>query len=211
MPHGRWWGLGFLGELALHLVQYVLGGGGEAAGEIGGGDADPEGDYGHGGEDPFFAGRGVGERAVFLYGDFAEENALVGPEQIAGGENDAGGGPGGPVPVHLEGAEEDEEFADEAIKHGQAERRYRHEEEEGGELGHGRREAAVLGDFKGVAAVVEHAEEDEQRAGGNRVGEHREDGPLHGNGFEAQSAEQDEPQVAGLGNAQGFLEIGLAT
>src|SRR5258708_35386806 len=209
MPHGRWWGLGFLGELALHLVQYVLGGGGEAAGEIGGGDADPEGDYGHGGEDPFFAGRGVGERAVFLYGDFAEENALVGPEQIAGGENDAGGGPGGPVPVHLEGAEEDEEFADEAIKHGQAERRYRHEEEEGGELGHGRREAAVLGDFKGVAAVVEDADEEEQRAGGNAVGEHLGDSPPHGNVLEGEDDEHHEGEVADAGIGDEILEIGV--
>ena len=71
--------LGFLGELALHLVQDVLGGGGEASGEVGGGDAHPEGDHGHGGEDPFFAGRGVRQRAIFLAGNFAEENALIGP------------------------------------------------------------------------------------------------------------------------------------
>src|SRR5713101_8103114 len=187
----RWRGEGFLGELALHLVQDVLGGGGEAASEERGADAHPQGDYGHGEEDPSFAGRGVRQGAVFLDGDFAEEDALVGPQQVAGGENHAGGGPSRPSPMGLIGAEEDEEFADEAIEHGQPQRRERDEEKEGGELGHWGGEAAVLGNLEGVAAVVEHADEQEERSSGDAVGEHLENGALHGNILEGENAEHD--------------------
>src|SRR5713101_3714819 len=205
----RWRGEGFLGELALHLVQDVLGGGGEAAREKRGADTHPQGDYGHGEEDPSFAGRGVRQGAIFLDGDFAEENALGGPQQVAGGENDTSGGPGGPVPVGLIGAKKDKEFADEAVEHGQAERRERDKEEEGGELGHGSGETAVLGNLKGVAAVVEHADEEEERAGGDAVGKHLEDGALHGNVLEGEDAEHDEAEVADAGIGDEFFQIGL--
>src|SRR5260370_33023635 len=100
----RWRGEGFLGELALHLVEDVLGGGGEAAREKRGADTHPQGDYGHGEENPSFAGRGVPQGAGFLDGDFGEEDALVGPQQEAGGEKHAGGGPSSPYPMELIGA-----------------------------------------------------------------------------------------------------------
>src|SRR5713101_4540355 len=205
----RWRGEGFLGELALHLVQDVLGGGGEAAREKRGADTHPQGDYGHGEEDPSFAGRGVRQGAIFLDGDFAEENALVGPQQVAGGENDTSGGPGGPVPVGLIGAKKDKEFADEAVEHGQAERRERDKEEEGGELGHGRGEAAIFGNLEGVAAIVEHADEQEERTGGNAVGEHLENCALHGDVLKGEDAEDYKTEVADAGVGDELFEIGL--
>src|SRR5712692_7661028 len=205
----RWRGEGFLGELALHLVDDVLGGGGEAAREKRGADTHPQGDYGHGEEDASFAGRGVRRGAAYLDGEIAEEDALVGPQQVAGGENHAGGGPSRPSPMDLIGAEEDEEFADEAIEHGQPQRRERNEEKEGGELGHRRGEAAVFGNFKGVAAVVKHADEQEQCARGDAVGQHLKDGALHGNILEGEDAEHDEAEVADAGVGDEFLEVGL--
>ncbi len=202
--------LGFFGVLgAGHLVDYGLAGGGGAACYEDGADAHPEGDDGHGDENGALAGGEVGESAVFFDRDIAVENFLVGPEEIAGGENDAGGGPGGPVPVDLVGAEQDQKFADEAVEHGQAERRERDKEEERGEARHGSSEAAELGHFKGVTAIVEHADEQEEAAGGNAVGEHLEDGALHGNLVEGEDAENDEAEVADAGVGDEFFEIGL--
>ncbi len=39
-----------------------------------------------------------GKRLVFLVGDFAEENALVRPQQVTRGENHAQSRPGSPLP-----------------------------------------------------------------------------------------------------------------
>ena len=61
----------------------------------------------------------AGFQVVHLMGDFfrsfAEEGALIHPEHVAGGEDDAGGGEDGPPDVDLGRALEDEVFADEAV------------------------------------------------------------------------------------------------
>ena len=50
------------------------------------------------------------------------------------------------------------------------------------------------GHFESVAAVVEHADEQEEAAGGDAVREHLEDGALHGNDVEGEDAQHDESQ-----------------
>ena len=61
---------------------------------------------------------------------------------------------------------------------------------------HWRGEAAVLADFKSVTAVMEHANQQEQRAGGNAVRQHLEYSALHGNIMEREDAENNETKVA---------------
>jgi hypothetical protein len=158
-----------------------------------------------------------GKVLFFFDGHAAVENTLVGPEQIAGGENDAGSGPGGVLPaiVGCEAeasgirAQKDQVFPDEAIEHRQAKRREHREQEERREPRHWSGEATVLGDFEGVASVVEHADEQEERAGGDAVREHLVDGPLHGDGVEREDAEDDEAEVADGGVGDELFEVGL--
>ncbi len=54
------------------------------------------------------------------------------------------GQPRWPSVMHLEGADQDQEFADEAVQRRQRQRREADEEEEGHQLRHRRREAAEL-------------------------------------------------------------------
>src|SRR5256884_2397283 len=56
--------------------------------------------------------------------------------------------------------EQNQKLADEAVEHGQAERRKGHKQEKCRELRHGCREPAKLADFERVPPVVEHAHED---------------------------------------------------
>jgi len=63
----------------------------------------------------------VRQRAIFVVGDFAKEDALVGPQQIARRKDHAGCGPRRPLPVDLVGAQQNQVFADESIEHWQAE------------------------------------------------------------------------------------------
>ena len=64
-------------------------------------------------------------------------------------------------------------------------------------------------DFVRVAAVVEHADRQEERAGGNAVIEHLVDRALNRNGAERENAEDDEAQVADRGVSDQALQVGL--
>src|ERR1700740_2567567 len=178
-------------------------------GKKGGADAHPKRDDGHGGKNGLFAEGGVGELAILVVGEFAEKDPLVRPQQVAGRQNDSSGSPRRPAYAGDKCAKKNQKFTDEAVEHRQAERRERDEEKERGELGHGSGEPAVLGDFKGVPAVVEHADQQEESSGGDAVGEHLEHRALHGNVLEGEDPQHDEAKVADAGISDKFLEIGL--
>ena len=113
--------------------------------------------------------RELGEAPVLLVG-LAVEHPLVGPQQVERGEDHAGGGHDRPPAGGEERADEDEELADEAVEPGHADRRQHHDREHGGEDRRHLLEAVQLGDLAGVAALVDHADEEEQRAGARRRG-----------------------------------------
>ena len=95
----------------------------------------------------------------------AVEEALHEPEHVGGAENDAERGGDGPAAADQgEGAGEDDEFADEAAQHGQADHGERGDDKEGGRAGQFGGEAAVGGDVAGGVAEFERAEEQERRA-----------------------------------------------
>src|SRR5207237_9342237 len=104
--------------------------------------------------------------------------------------------PRGPAQEELISAQQNQKFAHEAVEHRQTERRKRHEQEKRSKLRHGRRKPAKFADFKGMPPVVEHADEQEQRAGRNPVREHLENSALHGNVLEREDAEHHEAKVA---------------
>ena len=71
-------------------------------------------------------------------------------------------------------AEQRQELADEPGEAGQADRRERRGDEQAAEDRDAPSRALEVGDLAGVAALVEHADEEEQRAGGEAVRQHRE-------------------------------------
>ena len=196
-------------RVAHRLLDQAIGCGLHAMSEQRRSDAHEENRERDGDENQAFAAGGIGQRAIFFDGDFAERDALVGPQQIDRGEHRAAGGPGGPGVMKLEDADQDQEFTDEAVERRQRQRREADEQEEGHQHGHGRRQAAEFLDFVRVAAVVEHAHAEEERAGGDAVVEHLVNGALNRNGGEGKNSEHDEAQVADGGVGDQALEIGL--
>ena len=127
--------------------------------------------------------------------DRAVEHPLVGPEQVHGGEDDAGRGDHRPPLAGQERADEDQELADEPVQPGQADRaEHDHQEDEGHDRGD-LLEAAELGDLPGVAALVDHPDEEEQGAGREAVVDHLQDRALQALGREGEGAEHDEAEV----------------
>ena len=103
---------------------------------------------------------------------FAVEDALVHPQQIAGAPDDAGCGKNSVQLLRLERAAQDQELADETVQQRQAHRRQHDDHEERRVHRHGRGQSAVLGDVVGVPPLVDHAQQHEQRAGGDAVVQH---------------------------------------
>ena len=64
-------------------------------------------------------------------------------------------------------------------------------------------------DFVGVAAVVDHAEQKEESAGGDAVSQHLEDGAVHAGAGEAVDAQHHEAEVADRGVGDQLLHVGL--
>src|SRR6266403_176571 len=140
--------------LGFHLIDYRLSVRRSAARDEHRANSHPERYGGHGEQDPLLPGRRVGECAVFLFCNFAEEHALIRPQQITRGEYHAERGPRGPLPMPLIRAKKNQVLSDESIEYRQAQGRKRNEKEKRGQLWHRRRQPAVLADFKRVATVV---------------------------------------------------------
>jgi len=109
----------------------------------------------------------------------------------------------------LDDPEQNKKFADKAIHQGQADGGKRDEQKERGIHRHRSGQPAVFLDLVGVAAVIDHAQQHKQRAGGDPVVQHlvnRAIGAHLGEGKDAQNAEA---QVADRGIGNQLLHIGL--
>src|SRR5665647_1054654 len=174
---------------------------------------DDEDDQGHQGED--LAGAQVAQALsgldVFVAA-VVEHDALEHPQQVGGGEDDAGRGDGRqPVRVDEE-AEEAEELADEAAQAGQPGRAEDEEEEESGHDGQRPGQHRHVGDLARVRALVQVPDHEEQGAGQQAVAEHDEDGALHARGVAGhrdrrEDADRDEPHVAHARVSDELLEV----
>ena len=143
---------------------------------------------------------------VLLVG-LAVEGALVGPEEVDGGEDHAGGAHHGPPPPGHEAAEKDEELTDEPVEAGHADGAQHHHGEDAGEPGGHLLEAAEGGDLARVAALVEHADQEEEGPGGDPVVDHLQQAALDALRREGEGAEDDEAEVGHRGVGHQPLQV----
>ena len=108
-----------------------------------------------------------------------------------------------------EGAGEDEELANEAAQDGQADHGQRGEDEERGCRGSLAGQAAISVDLAGRVAVVEDAEQEEERAIDDAVRKDLVDRAGRADDREAVDAENDEAQVADGGKGDQLPEVAL--
>src|SRR5215813_328551 len=125
-------------------------------------DTDPDDEEQHRDQHNPLAHGEVEEPSVLLVRDLAEEHALVHPQQVDGGEDDAGGGEHRGDPAPLERAHEDEELAHEPVEAGEPDGREHDDHEERAERGHHLPDPPELLDEPRVAALVDHAHEEEE-------------------------------------------------
>ncbi len=143
-----------------------------------------------------FAKIEIGKRFVHFMRDWAEHHALVEPEKIRGAEHNAERRPGSPGFTDIEDALQNGEFADEAVEQRHAEGAEADDQINCREIRHGRGQAAEFGDQARVAALVEHADDEEQRAGGDAVIDLLEDAAGEALRRERKDAERAEAQMA---------------
>ena len=140
----------------------------------------------------------------------AVEEALHQPEHVGRAENHAERGGDGPAVADAgEGARENQELADKAAEHGQADHGQRGDDKEGGRARQLGGQPAVGVDLAGGVAVIEQAEQQEERAVDDAVSEDLVDraGPA-GEG-EAVDAESDQAQMAERGKGHQPPEVAL--
>ncbi len=173
-------------------------------------DADPEHQNAERQQGQDFARVEILERPVLVLGDRSPDRLLEHLQQVDRGEHDAeGGDPCRPEKSALPGADEDHELADEAVERRQADRGQGGEDEHDGEPGDRLRETAELLELLGVAAVIEHPDEQEEGAGRETVVDHLEQGALPGDLVEGEEAEHDESEVGDRGVGDQLLHVDL--
>ena len=145
------------------------------------------------------------EQQAFAASDFGEclvgfawlavEDALIGPQQIQGGENDAECGNNNPPTRGFKRTNKHQEFANEAVEARQTNGRQHDHHEEAGKNWGDRLDAAKLGDLACVSALVDHANHEEQCTSGNTVVDHLHDAARERLRCECEGAEHDEAKV----------------
>ncbi len=91
---------------------------------------------------------------------------------------------------------QDRELADEAVEQRESHRREEHDHGDRRVNGHHVRDAAVFGDLARVAALVEDADDQEQRAGGDAVIDLLEDRAAEAERRQHENSQRAEAQVA---------------
>jgi hypothetical protein len=142
-------------------------------------------------------------------GHLAEEEALVHPEQVARGEHHHERRDRGGIRVELEGADEDQELADEPGQPGQSGRREREESERRGIDRDAAGETAHLRDRPIMGALVDDADQQEQGSRDEAVVDHLEDRPLEALLGEHEDAERHEAHVADRRVGDEPFQVGL--
>lgn len=108
------------------------------------------------------------ERRVRLVG-LAVEHALIGPQQVERGEDDADRCDDDPPAGRRECTNQNEELTDEAIEPGQADRGQHDDREEPGKHRSDGLDSLQLCDGASVATLVDHADHEEERPGRDAV------------------------------------------
>ena len=109
--------------------------------------------------------RDLGHGSILFFRDRAEENALHEPQEIDRSEDHSRRRDNRCGRMGLERSGQDQEFADEAIQSRQADRREHGDHEERRIKRHRGRQAAVVRQHASVPALVDHSDQQEERAG----------------------------------------------
>ena len=171
--------------------------------------ADPDHQRHKRAEDPHLTPRQVGEAAVLLLVQLVEQDALHHREHVVGREDDPGGGDDRGERVRLEGADQREELADEPAGAREPDRGERGDHEGGGEERRDPTDPAEVLDEAGVAPLVHHPQQEEERAGGDPVADHHDEPalqPVHG---QREDPDHHEPHVRHRGVGDQLLGVGL--
>ena len=137
------------------------------------------------------------------------EGALYQQQRVGGGGDGAERADHGKDRMHLIGAEQDQEFADEIAEPRQAERGDGEEHAPAGEARQAGPEPAKLGEIARVQPLLQGAGEDEQRAGADAVGQHLHHHALQRQRVPGIDAEQDEAEMADAAIGDQPLQIRL--
>src|SRR5439155_23221832 len=107
----------------------------------------------------------IREVRVFGFIEGVEENSLKRPQQIGSGEYHSGCGDDRQHRISSERRDQHEELSDESIGPGKSNAAERDEGEHGGEHRHNSRNSSVRLDQTRMPALVDNADEKEQRSG----------------------------------------------
>jgi hypothetical protein len=138
-----------------------------------------------------------------------EEDALDGPQQVGGRDDHAGRGDQCEHRRGLERTEQHEELPDESVRAGHADGAERDEREQRREHRNDSGDAAIALDEPRVPPLVDHADEEEERARGQTVIDHHHQRALHALHGEREDAEHHEAQMAHRAVGDELLEVGL--
>ena len=158
-------------------------------------------------------GAHVGElrtQALQEVGDVSHDDVLDHVQQVHRREDDGEGGDVADDGLPGDRAQQHQELAHEAGQAGQAGRGQAEEHHQRGEHRHALAQPAHLGDGAVVGSLVDDADEEEERAGDDAVGDHLEDRALHALLVEDEDAQGHEAHVADRGVGDESLQVGLA-
>jgi hypothetical protein len=193
----------------LHLIQHPLNGWSHRIQEDVGKDTHQDRHRDHRHDDEPLARAEIDEARVFLVGHRPVVDPLEHPQHVRRREDDAGCREGGHPRIPLERAEQNQELADEPVESRQPDRRERDDEKRGDQMRHHVLQPAVLGDEPRVAPIRQHADDQEERARADAVGDHLVDGPLRALHVHGRDAQDDEPEMADARVRHELLHVGL--
>ena len=150
----------------------------------------------------------VGQQRVLLV-DRAVRHPLVGPEQVDRRQDDRDRGQRTEPLVDRERPEDHQELADEVVESRQPDGGEHREQERAGQPRHDDREAAHLPQIARMGSLVDHPDQQEQRAGRQAVVHHLQDAARHALVREREDAQDHEPQVRHGGVRDQPLDVRL--
>src|SRR5450759_1175481 len=204
-PGGRRTRHGF----AAHPLEQAIDGWLHRTEEDAGQHAHEDGHGDDGDDHPPLADGQVRQGPVLVMGDRPVVHPLEHPQHVDGREDDAAGGERRVSRIPAEGAEQDQEFSDEAVQARQPDRRQRHQQEHGDQPRRDGLQAAELGDLPRVPAVGQHADDEEQAAGADAVIQHLINRALHPLHVQRADAQHDEAHVADARVGHQLLQVRL--
>ena len=158
---------------------------------------------------------------VLRFAERAVKNPLIHPQHVPSAQHHAGNrqdgkdfhcnsaGKSRSSPGALERADQNQEFAHEAVQARQPDARQREDQHEKAQHGQFFGEAAIVGDLPRVIAVVDHAHHGEQPAGGKSVVDHLQHAAIDAQRIQGEKSQHAKAQVGHAGIGDELFEVFL--